>query len=377
MHYRTLGKTGRKVSILGFGAMRLPTIKLGEQAIKHDEAIKLIRKSIDAGVNYIDTAYNYHSDESELVVAKALKDGYREKVTLATKAPIWKKEYDKEESFDKYLTEQLKKLEVETIDVYLFHALNAKTWKKLNEIKAIESAKKAKEDGKINHLAFSFHDKPELLKEIIDSSAFEVMLVQYNILDTVNEEMIKYASDKGIGVVIMGPVGGGRLAGEPPESLKQYLLPEKKTFTDLALRYVWNNPYVDIALSGMGSDEMLDENLALASNEEHTLTDTQKKMADELGVKFKELTDNLCTNCKYCMPCEQEVNIAFIFQALINSQVYGQEDAAKRSYSIIGKEDWASGKNAEACMECGECLEKCPQKIPIIDQLKKAHKILT
>ncbi len=131
MHYRMLGKTGRKVSILGFGAMRLPTIKPGEQAIKHDEAINLIRRSIDAGVNYVDTAYNYHSDESELVVAKALKDGYRDKVTLATKAPIWKKEYDKEESFDKYLKEQLKKLDVETIDVYLFHALNEKTWKKL------------------------------------------------------------------------------------------------------------------------------------------------------------------------------------------------------------------------------------------------------
>ncbi len=377
MQYRTLGKTGRKVSVLGFGAMRLPTIKLGEQAIKHDEAIELIRKSIDAGVNYVDTAYNYHSDESELVVAKALKDGYREKVTLATKAPIWKKEYDKEESFDKYLNEQLKKLEVETIDVYLFHALNTKTWKKLNEIKGIESAKKAKAAGKINHLAFSFHDKPELLKEIIDSEAFEVMLVQYNILDTVNEEMIKYASEKGIGVVVMGPVGGGRLAGVPPEKLEQYLLPGKKNFADLALRYVWNNPYVDVALSGMGTDEMVEENLALASNEEYTLTDTQKKMADELGVKFKGLTDNLCTNCKYCMPCEQEVNIAFIFQALINYQVYGQEDEAKRRYSIIGKEDWASGKNAEACTECGECLEKCPQKIPIIDQLKKAHEILT
>ncbi len=377
MHYRTLGKTGRKISILGFGAMRLPTIKPGEEAIKHDEAIKLIRKSIDAGINYVDTAYNYHSDESELVVAKALKDGYREKVTLATKAPIWKDEYNKEESFDHYLDEQLKKLDVETIDVYLFHALNAKTWKKLNEIKGIESAKKAKEAGKINHLAFSFHDKPELLKEIIDSGAFEVMLVQYNILDTVNEEMIKYASEKGIGVVIMGPVGGGRLAGEPPEALEQYLLPGKKNFADLALRYVWNNPYVDVAISGMGSDDMLDENLALASNKDHTLTDTQKKMADELGVKFKELTDNLCTNCKYCMPCEQEVNIPFIFQTLINFQVYGQEDAAKRRYAKIGKEKWAPGKNAEACTECGECEPKCPQKIPIIDQLKKAHKILT
>ncbi len=377
MHYRMLGKTGRKVSILGFGAMRLPTIKPGEQAIKHDEAINLIRRSIDAGVNYVDTAYNYHSDESELVVAKALKDGYRDKVTLATKAPIWKKEYDKEESFDKYLKEQLKKLDVETIDVYLFHALNEKTWKKLNEIKAIESAQKAKKEGKINHLAFSFHDKPELLKKIIDSDAFEVMLVQYNILDTVNEEMIKYASEKGIGIVIMGPVGGGRLAGEPPEDLIKYLLPGKKTFADLALRYVWANKYVDIALSGMGSDEMLDENLSLASNEDYTLTDVQKEKADELGVAFKKLTDNLCTNCKYCMPCEQEVNIAFIFQSLINFQVYGQEDAAKRRYSAIGKEDWASGKNTEACTECGECLEKCPQKIPIIEQLKKSHKILT
>ncbi|NHJ85355.1 MAG: aldo/keto reductase [Asgard group archaeon] len=377
MKYRELGKTGRKVSILGFGAMRLPTLKPEEPAIDHEEAIRLIRKSIDAGVNYVDTAFNYHNYESEIVVGKALKDGYREKVTLATKAPVWSDDYNKPEHFNETLNKQLEKLGVKTIDVYLLHALNEKTWKKVQDLHLIESAKKAKEDGRINHLAFSFHDKPELLKEIIDSNAFEVMLVQYNILDIVNEEMIEYAAKKGLGVAIMGSVGGGRLAGEPPEELKEYLTPGKKNFADLALKYVWSNPNVSVALSGMGSEEMVVSNLEAANSEVVTLTPEQKKKANELGEKIKTLTDLLCTGCKYCEPCKQNVNISFIFRALITYQVYGQKDRAKLAYSRIGKEDWSPGENAEACIECAECLEKCPQKIDIIEQLKIAHDILT
>lgn len=375
MENRKLGKTGIKTSILGFGAMRLPTLKVGEQAIKHEEAIKIIRKGIDAGINYVDTAYNYHSDESEIVVGKALKDGYRKKVTLATKAPVWKEEYNKPEHFELHLDEQLKKLQVDTIDIYLLHALNEKTWKKVQDLKLNERAEVAKKEGKIKHLAFSFHDKPEILKEIIESGFFEVMLVQYNILDIVNEEMIKLAHDKGLGVVIMGPVGGGRLSGNPPEAMQGFLTKGRTNLTDLALRFVWSNPYVSVALSGMGSDEMVVDNLKIAS-EFKELDEKEKKNVTQIAEKVKELTDNLCTNCKYCEPCPNEVAISYIFRSLIYHDVYGDKERAKLYYSKIGQPDWPPGKNADACIECGECEPKCPQKIPIIDQLKKVHKIL-
>ncbi|MFW9922916.1 MAG: aldo/keto reductase [Candidatus Thorarchaeota archaeon] len=377
MHYRILGQTGIKVSILGYGAMRLPTITPGEPKINENEAIRLIRMAIDNGVNFVDTAYNYHNNESEIVVGKALKNGYRNKVTLSTKAPIWKDEYNKREHFQEHLHEQLKKLDVESIDIYLLHAINEKTWKKVQELNLIEEGRKAKEQGKIKHLAFSFHDKPEVLKEIIDSNGFEVMLVQYNILDTVLEEMIEYAHKKGLGVMIMGPVAGGRLAGAAPEEMKEYLSPGKNTFADLALKFVWSNPNVNVALSGMGSEEMVSTNLAVANSENYTLTSEQMEKAKELGKKIKGLSELICTSCKYCEPCKQEVNISYIFRCLIAYQVYGQRKDAKRAYSQIGTVDWAPGKNAEACIECGECLDKCPQKIQIIDQLKEAHKILT
>jgi Predicted oxidoreductases of the aldo/keto reductase family len=378
MHYRTLGKTGIKASVLGFGCMRLPTLKPGEEAIDREEAIRLIRKGIDSGINYIDTAYMYHDKESETVVGLALKDGYREKVTLVTKCPVGSKDFTKPEDYDRYLDEQLKKLDVDYLDVYLFHGLNGKTFREeVLRMNLMERARAAKKAGKIKHIGFSFHDEPEVLREIIDTGWFEVMLVQYNFIDRVNEEMIAYAAEKGLGVAIMGPVGGGRLAGAPPESMRQWLSKDRKNFVDLALKFVLSNPNVSVALSGMGSEKMLVDNLSIVSRENYDrLVGNEKEMVQNIAKKFKELTDLVCTGCGYCMPCPNEVNIPFIFNLLIRYQIYGQKEEPKLWYSEIGKEDWPPGKNATACVECGECLEKCPQKIPIIDQLKEAHQIL-
>jgi predicted aldo/keto reductase-like oxidoreductase len=378
MHYRTLGNTGIKVSTLGFGCMRLPTLKVGEPAIDRKEAIRLIRKGIDSGINYIDTAYPYHDKESEIVVGLALKDGYREKVTLVTKCPVWAEDFTEPEHYDKYLDEQLKKLDVDYLDFYLFHSLNEKTFKeRILGMNLIDRAKAARTAGKIKHIGFSFHDKPEVLKEIIDTGAFDLMLVQYNIVDPVNEEMIAYAAEKGLAVAIMGTVGGGRLAGEPPESMRHWLSDARENFVDLAFKFVLSNPNISVALSGMGSEEMLDDNLNLTSRENYNvLLGDEKEHIQKIATKFKELTDLVCTGCKYCMPCPNEVNIELIFRGLIRYQIYGQKEDAKRWYSQIGKARWAPGKDATGCVECGECLEKCPQKIPIIDQLKEAHQIL-
>jgi len=378
MQYRKLGKLGT-TSALGFGCMRLPTEEESGK-IRRDEAVALIRKGIDNGITYVDTAWTYHRGESEVVVGLALKDGYREKVTLVTKCPIGHSEFTKPEDYERFLDEELERLDVDSIDVYLFHALNKKTYEeKVKKFNLVERALKAKEAGKIKHLGFSFHDEPEVLKEIIDSGDFELMLVQYNILDQVNHEMINYAGEKGLAVAIMGPIGGGRLAGsELPEEMMKWLSPGRKNFADLALKFVHSNPNVSVALSGMGSDEMLDDNLALASREDYDRpTQKEKESIDAIGVKFKELCDNICTGCKYCQPCPNDVNISFIFAEYQRHMIYGDVEKAKRYYSMIGKLPWAQGASAEACEECGECLEKCPQNIEIIEQLKKAHEVLT
>ncbi len=377
---RTLGKTNLPVTALGLGCMRLPTIEEGKPEINHEKAIELIRKAVDSGINYLDTAYSYHNKESELVLGKALKDGYREKVYLATKLPIWHEEFKEQKDFDRYLDEALEKLDVEYIDFYLLHALNEKTYReKVVGLNVLERAKKAKEEGKIKYIGFSFHDKVELLKEILDDNEFDLVLLQYNILDKVNEEMIQYANEKGLAVAIMGPVGGGRLAGDLPDDMKHLLTEGRNDLVDHALRFVLSNPNVSVALSGLGSLEMLEDSLKILSNEKigAPLTKEEKETIDTIEKTFKEKTDLICTACGYCMPCPNEVNIKEIFRFLIAHDVYGQITHSKHLYSLIGKEKSPfKGKNAEACIECGECEPKCPQKIPIIEQLKKAHKTL-
>jgi predicted aldo/keto reductase-like oxidoreductase len=362
--------------------MRLPTKKVGEPAINHDAAIEIIRQGIDAGINYVDTAYNYHDYESEIVVGKALKDGYRQKVSLVTKCPIWDdKEYTKQEDLMKFLDHSLEKLGVEYLDVYLLHAINKKRWdEKVIPLKIIEEGVKAKEAGKIKHLGFSFHDKPEVLKEILEhplSENFDVMLIQYNLLDKQYEEMIALAAKKGLGVAVMGPVAGGRLGGTLGGDLKKYLTEGRTNLADLALKFVWSNPNITVALSGMSSAGQVADNLALATAKNTKLTPEESKRADEVIKVMKERTDNICTSCKYCEPCPEGVAISFIFRSLIMAQVYGDLERAKLYYSKIGEEDWPPGNRADSCVECGECEPKCPQKIEIIDQLKKAHELLS
>ena len=375
MHYRKLGKTGIKTSILGFGAMRLPTSKPDDPtSIIEEDAIKIIRQAIDGGVNYVDSAYVYHRGQSEVLVGKALKDGYREKVSIMTKNPV--RMVEKAEDYDKFLDEELTRYDTEYIDVYLFHGL---TWERYEEkvlkLGLLDRAKAAKKEGKIKHIGFSSHDKPENIIKLLDTGEFEVILVQYNILDNNNAEVIDHAAKMDVGVCVMGPVAGGRLALEPPEELVQYLTPDKKTFVDLAFKHVWSNPNVAVALSGMGDENMVTTNLELAKNEVYTLTDKEKENTKIIGDTYKKLSDLICTQCGYCEPCEQEVNIRQVLKQLIHWDVYGW-DMAKRYYNMIGKSPIFPGKNAEACIECGDCEEKCPQGIPIIEKLKEAHEKL-
>ncbi|NHK30678.1 MAG: aldo/keto reductase [Asgard group archaeon] len=375
MKYRKLGKTGIKTSVLGFGAMRLPTSKPDDPtSIIEDEAIKIIRQAIDGGVNYIDSAYVYHRGQSEVIVGKALKDGYREKVSIMTKNPV--RMVEKPEDYDKFLDEELKRYDIEFIDVYLFHGLKVESYEeKVKKFDLLERAKAAKKEGKIKHIGFSSHDKQENVIKLIDTGEFEAILLQHNILDDSYNEAIEHAGKKGVGVCVMGPVAGGRLALEPPDELREYLTSGKETFVDLAFKHVWSNPNVSVALSGMGSAEMVESNLELANAVTITLTPEEKEKTQKISAVYKQLSDLICTQCGYCLPCEQEVNITYILKQLIHWQVYGW-DLAKRYYNSIGKVPFAPGKNASECIECGDCEDKCPQGIPIIEKLKEAHDIL-
>jgi predicted aldo/keto reductase-like oxidoreductase len=361
------------------GCMRLPTNTINNKAeVKEEEAIKVIRKAIDGGVNYVDSAYRYHNYKSEVVLGKALKDGYREKVFVETK--LYTPGLKKTEDFDKLLAEQLKKLDIDYIDVYLIHGLSWKRYQDIIEkLNIMEKFLEAKDDGRIKHIGFSSHDYPKNIRKIIDTGFFEVMLVQYNLLDRENEEIITYASKKDLGVVLMGPNAGGRLGISPPKNIEHLLSTNRRNFIDLALKFVWDNPNVSVALSGMSNVNMVKENLEFANSKKHLLTESEKNRIDRITSFYKKMADINCTQCGYCMDdCPENVNIKYILQQLILSVAdAGNWEQAKYNYKRIGSDKKIPGKNAMACISCGNCEKSCPQGIEIIDKLQETHKLLT
>ncbi|MCM8762631.1 MAG: aldo/keto reductase [Candidatus Omnitrophica bacterium] len=371
MLYRKFGKTGVKVSILGCGTMRLPVKEVnGNKIIDEELSIKIIKRGIELGINYIDTAYGYCQGQSEIIVGKAIKE-YRDRVHIATKCPMWNVE--RKDDYRRFLEEQLKKIDVEYIDFYHFHSLNWQFFtEKVVKFKLIDEALKAKEQGLIKHISFSFHDKPEIMKKIIDTAPeMETVLCQYNILDRVNEDAIQYAREKGIGVAVMGPVGGGRLADFPV--LMDIF--KGKSPSEIALKFVFANKNVSVALSGMNSIDMVEENVMTASSK-NFLTEEEKHLIDEVINKRKGKGEIPCTGCQYCLPCPQEISIPEIFN-LYNQFLITGSYKYREMYQNIGKRKDDKRQKADACKECGKCEEKCPQGIKIKENLKKIHKIFS
>ncbi|MDR1560289.1 MAG: aldo/keto reductase [Clostridiales bacterium] len=374
MLYKEFGKTGVKMSALGFGAMRLPMLEKGDEKIVDDEkAIPVIHRAFELGVNYIDTAPYYCEKLSEVTVGKALK-GWRDKVYLSTKNPI---EDASGAHWRERLENSLKKLDTDYIDFYHMWGISLEAFK--NEINVadgpIEAALKAKDEGLIKHISFSYHDKPENFSEIVDSGYFESVLMQYNLLDRSNEKNIDYAHEKGLGVVIMGPVGGGRL-GAPSPVIMELLKNKSKSTAETALRFVLSNPNVNIALSGMNTIEMVEENAAIASISGH-LTDAERETVLSMMGEHKKLAELFCTGCNYCQPCPQEINIPHLFSLMNYHKVYGITEYARAQYKEASEgKSWIKTKNVESCVECGQCESKCPQHLEIIRQLKETHAAL-
>jgi uncharacterized protein len=373
MQYRKFGNTGVELSALGFGAMRLPAKKVdGKDVFDVEEGTKIIHRAFELGVNYIDTAPYYCEGESEVIVGKAIK-GWRDKVYLSTKNPI---EDASGAHYRERLEKSLKKLDVDYIDFYHMWGINWETFEQKIIAKdgPLEAALKAKEEGLIKHLSFSFHGKPEEMIKIIDTGYFESVLCQYNFLDRSNEAGIKHATEKGLGVVVMGPVGGGRL-GAPSDVISKLMGEKAKSSAEIALRFVLSNSGVTTALSGMGNMSMVEENALVASNSSK-LSETELASINSAMEENKKLAELYCTGCNYCMPCPSGVNIPLNFSMMNYHKVYGLTDYAKGEYAKIGTNEWMKGKKAEECIECGLCEEKCPQKIKIREQLKETAKAL-
>lgn len=372
MKYRKFGKLDWRVSVLGFGTMRLPIVDNDYRKVNEVEAIKMIRYAIDHGINYIDTAYGYHGGNSEVVIGKALKDGYREKVKVATKMPVYM--VNKREELDKIFNEQLKRLQLEHIDFYLLHALNRDTWKKTLELNVLDWAERQIAEGKIDYLGFSFHDEFEVFKEIIDGyNKWTLCQIQYNYIDTESSRQtpgtigLKYAASKGLAVVIMEPIKGGLLAITPPKEV-QAIWDEaevKRSPVEWALLWVWNHPEVSVALSGMSTMEHVVENIQFAERSEPNIL-TPKDLEILARVKEKYLQYGFigCTRCQYCMPCPQGVHIPDII-AFFN-EILKSDDPQKRGEIIKMYNKTIPQENrADVCIECGSCEKKCPQNLPI------------
>jgi predicted aldo/keto reductase-like oxidoreductase len=344
----------------------------------------MIRYAIDHGVNYIDTAYRYHEGNSEIVVGKALRDGYREKVRLATKMPM--RQVSAREELDKIFNEQLEKLQVKYVDNYLLHGLDEENWTKVKELNVIDWAEKKINEGKIHYLGFSFHDSFNVFKGIIDSyNGWTFCQIQYNYVDTKSCDRtpgtkgLKYASDRGLAVVIMEPIQGGNLAVKPPEEIANLFLKEgaKRSPADWALQWVWNQPEVSLALSGMSTMNQVVENVDSASNSgSGTMLESDLKFLSKIRKTFLSYGFIGCTGCRYCQPCAQGVAIPEIL-ASYNDYYKNQNDAQmemeikKKFEELIN-----AGTGPDKCISCGECEEKCPQQLPIRNLVSRANMTL-
>jgi predicted aldo/keto reductase-like oxidoreductase len=374
MLYRKIPKTGDDLSILGFGLMRLPVTQDGK--IDAPRAIGQIRSAIDRGVNYLDTAWPYHAGESETIMGRALADGYRDKVRIATKLPSWM--IKSRGDMDTYLDAQLEKIQTDRIDYYLLHALAGDPWDKLEALKVIDFLEKAKADGRIVNAGFSFHGMLTDFKRIVDAYPWEFCQIQYNYLDEENQagtEGLRYAAAQGLGIVIMEPLRGGNLALPAPPDVAAIWdkAAVQRTPVEWALRWVWNHPEVTVVLSGMNEEVQVEENLAIAAQAfPNSLTEEELALVEAAGRKYKTLMKVGCTGCGYCMPCPSEVHIPGCFEVYNKMHMFGNEQEGKFLYAIrmSGMISGTAGY-ASQCVQCGECLEKCPQQIEIPDVLEK------
>ncbi len=379
MQYRPFGRLDWKPSALGFGAMRLPILDGDHAKIDEELATRMIRTAIDRGVNYVDTAWPYHNEQSERFVGRCLRDGYRDRVGLATKMPTWLVE--KREDFDRFLDEQRKRLETESVDFYLLHGLNRTQWPKLYDLDVLGWAEGAMADGRIGHLGFSFHDDLDTFRKIVDTYDWDFCQIQYNFMDVefqAGTEGLRYAAARGLGVVVMEPLRGGSLTRPAPREVEAVWnsSPTRRTQADWALQWVWNDSDVSLVLSGMSTMGHVEENLASADRSAvGSFSASELALVHRARDAYRALAPIPCTRCRYCQPCPHGVTIPRIFTMYNDALAYDDLARMQRTY---GNDAFVKPENrADRCVACRACEAACPQKIEIVEWLRKAHEALT
>ncbi len=384
METRAFGNTGMEVSPLGFGVMRLP-MKGGGKTVNSntidqvdvETSIQMIHDAIEGGINYFDTAYNYIGGYSERILGQALQGGLREKVCIATKSPAWL--YKAPEDFDRFLDEQLERLQTTYIDNYLLHSMNGGSWKKTVRNNAIDGMVRAKASGKVRNIGFSFHDDLELFEEILNAADWDFCQIQLNYYDQDYQAGLKgmrMAAERGLAVVVMEPLRGGLLVNLPKEA--QAAFDESgygRSNVEWALDWLWNMPEVSCVLSGMSTPEQLRQNMGYAAKAKPGMLSAEEQ---EVIARAKAALDARaaipCTGCNYCVDlCPNKIAIPYNFRAYNMGVLYDDMELAKDFYR---NEVTSYGRRADSCISCGSCEEICPQHIAISELLPKVDELL-
>ena len=375
MKYRTMRKLGIQASAFGLGCMRFNGKPSGDSIIDEQKAISLIRKAIDGGVTYLDTAYVYLGKTSEIVLGKALLDGYRDRVTIATKMPM--EAVKDRASMEALLEEELRKLQTDHIDFYLMHGINKEKWEYFKSIGAPEFFEDMKKAGKIRYKCFSFHGPYDQFEYILNDWDWDMVQIQYNFMDINNQagtKGLELAGSKGIPVVIMEGMLGGRLANAPDNVQALYdAFPVKRSAVEWAFRWLCNHPAVSVVLSGCNEAEQIEENLRIFDTVDTGIMSPEElKLIDDVREAYISRTKIGCTGCRYCMPCPNGVNIPGIFSAWNNVSLYNVDPSTDWNVRNIREHD----NGADKCIACGACEAACPQHLDIISSLQSAWSAL-
>jgi predicted aldo/keto reductase-like oxidoreductase len=405
MQYRDFGGVGWRPSALGFGAMRLPTVTAGApeagsagagagsaaaitERIDQARATAMLRRAVELGVNYVDTAYGYHDGESEVWLGRALRDvaaalhgdapdplaELRRRVRVATKLPVWK--CRSAADFDRFFEEQLERLGLPDIDFYLLHSLRDETWGRVRDLGVVEWAERQLSNGRIGHFGFSFHDRYQAFADILAATdIWEFCQIQLNYVDTEYQAGLRGlcdAAERGLGVVVMEPVRGGRLAKAPPRVQEIWeTAPVPRSPVEWALQWVWDRPEVSLVLSGMGTLEQVEQNASFAARSRPgLLSDEDLAVVARVRDAYRELLVVNCTDCRYCLPCPSGVGIPAVLEVLNDLYVYDDLEGQRDVYTWLEEE-----QRADRCTSCRECESRCPQGIPIADWMRKADEL--
>ena len=365
MLYREMGKTGDKVSILGYGCMRFPK-KDGK--IDYGRTEKQVISAIEQGVNYFDTAYMYPNSEN--VLGKILAKGHRDKVMVATKLPLPLIHSPKD--METILDAQLKRLQTGYIDYYLMHSVMTREgWLRIRQLGIEEFLAKAKQAGKIRRIGFSYHGDKEQFKDIVNDYPWDFCQIQYNYMDEhyqAGKEGMEYAASKGMGIVVMEPLRGGFLVGKMPSQVQAIWEQAeiKRTPAEWALRWIWNNPEVSVVLSGMNEESHIEENIRVANTAyPGSLSGDDLKLINKVKDSIADMMKVGCTGCGYCMPCPAGVDIPLCFSSYNNNNMFGGQLFKLQYLGFTAGMDGGKPSYASLCKKCGKCEKKCPQNIPI------------